>query len=222
MANPKLDAANEAAKLNPRYVAIELRPAPFEGKKNTFIQPSKPLITPTLKRDVAVSKSLSELGQIPNVNLVKCAPVVEEKAKRRTGTAKVAPVITKVVQRITWTEAHVLSDTLFITYTRSMSIHDKGGMNLFMANGGAEIKDQHATLAFAWEALRKGKLAKLAGVTAGEYRRHNPINSDTHQVYRSPLQQDPYVRARAIEEARNRHNDEEWLRSGVGKSKRSA
>lgn len=222
MANPKLDAANEAAKLNPRYVPIELRPAPFEGKKNGFIAPSKPLIVPTLRRDVAVSKSLADLGQVANVNLIKCAPVQEDKPKRRSNAAKVVPVVTVVTQRITWTQAHVLSDELFITYTRGMTVHSKGGMNLFMANGGAEIKDLHATLAFAWEALRKGKLSKLAGVTAGEYRRHNPINPNTHHVYRSPLQQDPYVRARAIEESRSRQSDEQWLSSALPSAKRTA
>lgn len=222
MANPKVDAANEAAKLNPRYVPIELRPAPFEGRKNGFVQPSRPLIVPTLKREAPIAKSLKELGQVPNVNIVKCAPVKEGASKRKAIAEKViAPVAVSPSPSHWFTEAHMLSDVLFITYTRGMTVHDKGGKALFYANGGGEIQHLHATLAYAWDALRHGKIAKIAGVKAGEYQRHNHIDMDTHQVYRSPLHADPIARARAIEDARMRHADEKWLASAIPNAKRT-
>lgn len=214
MADPKMMAA-EAAKKNPRYVAIELRPATFEGKKNTFIAPSKPLVAPTLKRDVVIAKSLKDLGQVPNVNLVKCAPVKEGASKRKAIAEKVIAPAPKAPSKPTFTEAHVLSDEMFIIHTRGMNVHDKGGKNLFFANGGGEIVHLYSTLAFAWEALRQSKLSRIAGVKAGAYRRHNHIDLNTHQVYRSPLHADPSVRQRAIEDARIRQADDKWLASAV-------
>lgn len=207
--------------LNSRYVPVELRPATYQGNKNAFIAPSKPLVAPTLKRDVVISKSLKELGQIPNVNLVTCPPMKEGSAKRKAIANKVTtPVASKLSWKPTFTEAHVLSDELFITYTRGMTVHDKGGRSLFYANGGGEIVHLHATLAFAWEALRKSKIAKLAGVKGAEYKRHNHIDLSTHQVYVSPLHADPMVRQRAVEEARQRRDTEQWLNSAIGKKNR--
>ena len=206
---------------NPKFVPVENRPATFEGKKNVFIAPSKPLVAMTLKRDVVISKSLKELGQIPNVNTIDCPKVQDGTGKRKkiAENASASASAPKGLIKPTFTEAHVLSDQLFITYTSKMSIHDKGGKALFYANGGGEIVHLHTTLAFAWEALRKQKLSSIMGIKPSHkpYSRADVIDMTRFQVYRSPLQRDPHLRSRAREEAVTRAQDQLWLRSNEAK-----
>lgn len=187
----------------------------FEQPRKAFIQPSRPLITPTLKRDNAPSIPVSNLPPLPALNLpsfgTPVRKVPKERKPRTPRTSKHAEDTGSVVAYII-DESLIMSDEDFMIKTRAHSVHDAGMKEIFMANGGAAILHKYSTVATAFDALRREKqlriMAKNKAVAAA-------VDKPEVKVYVPGLPQDAQrIRERAQHNAARRRENEEWINGG--------
>lgn len=117
------------------------------------------VLTPVRKRFEPPSIPLSEQKENQSVSqLVKQAKALSGKITKEFPETKPYKAIAAAVK---YCEAHILSDADFIKHTRSLSITDKGAIQLLVANGGKKYLDQGLLPAQAWDLLRKEKMAAL-------------------------------------------------------------
>lgn len=192
----------------------------FSMPRKEFIQPSRPLVTPTLKRDNAPAIPVSQLPPLPALALPSFGtPVVREKKERAKRQSKETPVVNHAPM-VLYGPEHVCTDEEFIIKTRAHSIHDPGIKELFFANGGEEIVDKYDTLAQAFDALRRHKTIKRSGalnVTAETplRSRTNQIDTSKYHVYQKGSHEEAQrIRDRARDDADRRRKNEEWINGG--------
>lgn len=105
------------------------------------------------KRNQKVHELLIQ-AKAASAQLVEDVKEIQEKRKTLQ-TAKAKP------SKIRYCPAHVLSDMEFVRITRTMNIHDKGAMQLLLANGGNQFLEQGLLPAQAFDLLRKLKMNKM-------------------------------------------------------------
>lgn len=187
----------------------------FTSPRPAHIQPSKPLIVPTLKKETTIGTPISALPPLPGLNLpVFGNNVIRERKVREKKVKEVpAPYVPTVDSTL------VCTDEEFIIKTRSSIIHDPGMKELFFANGGIEIYSRYGTLAQAFDALRRNKQARLTGKLSGinanskPYERVSRPTSNVRVYVPGGTAADTMnVRERAQENARHRQENENWIR----------
>lgn len=117
------------------------------------------------QRDSAPAMSLAEQKQNKKVEqllaqakalsgqLVEDAKEIKEKREN--------PPVKVKNGKVRFCPAHILNDREFIKITRSMNIHDKGAMQLLLANGGSEFLERGFLPAQAFDLLRKAKMSAM-------------------------------------------------------------
>lgn len=185
----------------------------FTMPRKAFIAPSKPLIDLGKKKEVTEPVDLSKLPtlHLPTFGNKVAEKKVREKKSREKQEVNYGPPVV-------WGPEHVVTDEEFIIRTRAYSIHDDGIKELFYANGGADIVALYETIATAFDALRRYKMAKLSGilddVTADTPEWQRVINYASHDIklYVSGTQAEAQViRERALQVAEKQRQDEEWM-----------
>lgn len=201
----------------------------FSSPKPKFFSPSKALI-PT------DGSFRSEKGALPSQPLNRAPlpalslPTFSTK-RGKTPNVKVsvpknekAPIVSSPM--IKWGPEDVVSDEEFIIRTRGLSIHDDVAKRLFMANGGEAMVEFYTTIANAFDALRRYKVAKLSGQLDGitqdtpGYSRVSRFASHEINIYvPGCVDGAREIRERGKESARIRSAQEAWIYSDINNRK---
>lgn len=193
----------------------------FTMPRKAFIEPSRPLLVPMLKRDNAPAIPVSQLAPLPALALPSFGTsVVREKKERSKRQPKEVEAVYHGPM-VLYGPEHVCTDHDFIVKTRAHSIHDPGMKELFFANGGEAMVDDYDTLAQAFDALRRQKTVKLSGQLNGVTAetplrsRTNQIDTSKYHVYQKGSHEEAQrVRDRARDDANRRRENEEWINGG--------
>ena len=189
----------------------------FSSPRPAFVEPSRPLVTPTLKKENGPIVNLDRPA-LPALKLPSFGTPVrkepkekKEKGSRKRTTKSSEPSGPMVI----YGPEHVCSDEEFIVKTRTKTIHDEGVKELFFANGGEEMVDNYDTLAQAFDALRREKMVKLANARNPQLQKPIQNRQEEKKVYVRGLPSDAQrIRERAAQDARRRQDNEEWMNGG--------
>ncbi len=178
----------------------------------TFVPPTNPMITPTLKREVPIGVPLNRTP-LPPLNLPSFGGKLSPSKPRASKEKVIAPVAKGTI--VSYTSEDVCSDENFIMRTRAHTIHDPGMKALFFANGGVAMYQDYDTLAQAFDALRRTKMMLIAGLTPAKspYERVPRLANQDITIYVPGKSVEETIREREGErtEARRRQANQEWL-----------
>lgn len=141
----------------------------FTSPKPAFKAPDDPygVLVPVRKRFSEPSFSLKEQADNKKVaQLLAEAKVISDAELKEPIKETVKP------PKVRYCAAHVMSDGDFIRQTRTMSIHDKGAMQMLFANGGEKYLAQGFLPAQAWDLLRKEKMNKMSKAPNASFDKH--------------------------------------------------